>query len=663
MKRACWRLLSGEYLYHALIPLVSAAILLSAVPAGAADKPRVVILGFDGMEPSIVDTMLAAGELPNLAALRSAGAYERLHTTYPPQSPAAWSSFATCAPTGDHGIYDFLRRNPKNYLPDFGYGKTDAPRLAADGSLVSPPKAVNYRRGETFWASADRQGAKCKILHVPFSFPPDHLQEGLELSGEGVPDIRGTVTTFFALSDAFTPEELSAKVAGGIRLPIEFQEDSATVNIPAYPDPRQRSNVVQAPLTIKVDRSAHTVSLSAQGQSDTVAEGAWSKWFKWKFDVTAQYSVHAISNFCVIEAGARVRIYMSSLQFAPKQPYVPFSTPVTYSGELEDRAGLYKTIGWTNDTHALSQDALTDDSFLAEAKTTDDWLQALTLDEIKRNDFQLLVSVWTSTDRVAHMFWRFRDPKHAQYTKEGAAKYGHVIEDTYKRMDAIVGAVRKQLPPDALVIVLSDHGFHSFRKGFSVNTWLARNGYLALTGKSDPATAHTEKGQQFLAGFDWSKTKAYGLGLGSIYLNQKGREGQGLVAADAASQLIAELKAKLLDVTDPDTGGKVFSAVYTRDDYHGQTADAPDLQLGYADGYQTSKPSAGGAVPQDVFEINNGKWSGDHASSDVASTAGIFLANKPMTQDARIEDLGVTALTFLGLKVPPEFRGKSLLQQ
>ena len=225
-------------------------------PAKDAKKPRVVILGFDGMEPTIVDSMLKSGELPNFDALRKDGVYERLRSTFPPQSPAAWSSFATCVQTGDHGIFDFLRRDPKRYIPDFGYGTTNKPRLAPDGSVMEPPKAVNYRRGETFWAAADRQGAKCTVLHIPFSFPPDHLQEGLELSGEGVPDIRGSVTTFFALSDAFTPEQLKARVSGGVRLPLEFKSDAATVNIPGYPDPQKPGAAIQVPLTVTVNRKA-----------------------------------------------------------------------------------------------------------------------------------------------------------------------------------------------------------------------------------------------------------------------------------------------------------------------------------------------------------------------------------------------------------------------
>jgi predicted AlkP superfamily phosphohydrolase/phosphomutase len=276
--------------------------------------------------------------------------------------------------------------------------------------------------------------------------------------------------------------------------------------------------------------------------------------------------------------------------------------------------------------------------------------------------FDLLIAAWTATDRVSHMFWRFRDPKHPLYTEDGAKKYGHAVEDTYVKMDEIVGKTMAKLAPNDLLMVMSDHGFHSFRKGFSVNTWLVRNGYLGVKNKPDPATAFTTV--QFLEDYDWSRTKAYGLGLGGIFLNLKGREGQGTVAPEEGPALLAEIKAKLLAVTDPDTGGKILQAVYLKPDvYKGVSeGDAPDIQLGYAEGYQTDKSSVAGAAPEKLFVPNDNKWSGEHAASDVAGTPGILFANKPLAANPAIVDLGPTAFKYLGLTPPPDFEGKSLLQ-
>ena len=628
-------------------------------------KGRVVILGFDGVEPSIVDTMMAAGELPNLARLKEMGTYKPLSTANPPQSPTAWSSFTTCKYPGNHGVYDFLRRTPANYMPGVGFGTAKHAVLAADGSVIDPAHFESIRKGDSFWLTADRQGARCKLLVVPFAFPAEDLAQGCMLCGLGVPDLRGTTSTFYAFSDAFTKEE---SVSGGIQFPLTFSGDTATVNIPGARNPQvQRSSqpggYTEAELTFTVDRGAHSVEIALPSETVTVNEGEWTKWIEWTFEVTPKFTVRAISRFYVLEAGDHVRLYMACLQFDPKDPYMRMSTPPNYAGELADRYGLYKTIGWIYDTHALRQDALLEDTFLDDTKQTMAFRERVALDELDRGEFDMLVAAWTATDRVAHLFWRFRDPKHPLYTEEGAKKYGRAVEDTYIRMDEIVGKVMERLNDTDLLMVMSDHGFHSFRTGFNVNTWLIRNGYLAVKGQTDAATAVNN--EPYLQGYDWPNSKAYSLGLGSIFLNLNGREGEGTVEPADAGALIDEIRQKLLDVTDPDTGEKVFSAIYTRDEYTGiASEDAPDIQLGYAEGYQSTKDTVKGTAPEGLFEPNTDKWSGEHASSDVRLTPGIFFSNQSIgDEEPHIVDIGVTALDYLGAKVPDDFEGKNLLTE
>ncbi len=628
-------------------------------------KGRVIILGFDGVEPSIVKTMMANGELPNLTRLRDEGTFKPLNTANPPQSPTAWSSFTTCKWPGNHGIYDFLRRNPRTYLPAVGFGSPHHAELAPDGSERAPAYFESIRKGESFWMAADQQGARCKLLVVPFAFPAEDLSQGCMLCGLGVPDIRGTTSTFYAFSDEFTQQK---SVSGGIEFPLQLDGDTAKVTIPGARNPLVRRSTepgayTETELVFTVNRDAHTVDIKLPEETVTVKEGEWTKWIQWTFQVTPKFTVHAISRFYVLQAGDHVRLYMACLQYDPKDPYIRMSTPANYAAELEDRYGLYKTIGWIYDTHALRQDALLEDTFLKDTQQTMAFRERVTLDELDRGEFDMLVSAWTATDRVAHLFWRFRDPKHPLYTEEGAKKYGHAVEDTYAKMDEIVGKAMERVKDGDLLMVLSDHGFHSFRTGFNVNTWLIRNGYLAVEGQTDAATAVND--QPYLQGYDWSKSKAYSLGLGSVFINEKGREGQGTVDPADVEALIAEIRQKLLEVTDPETGDKIFHAIYTRDDYHGiASGDAPDIQLGYAEGYQSTKDTVKGSAPEGLFEPNTDKWSGEHASSDVALTPGIFLCNMSIgDKEPQITDLGVTALRYLGATVPDDFQGKDLLAE
>lgn len=666
MKRFVVRLLAAALGLACVIAAASrdgSAVRANAAPneEGAASA-RFVILGFDGVDPGIAKDMMEKGELPNLDALRTKGTFAPLASANPPQSPTAWTSFTTCKRPGNHGIYDFLRRTPRTYSPGVGFGNALHARLNPDGSVAEPARFQSIRKGESFWKVADEQGVPCKILLVPFAYPADDLAQGCMLCGLGVPDIRGSTSTFFSFSEDYKTQE---SVSGGILMPLRFEGNTAKVMIPGARNPQvarvsSPGAYVEAPVTFSVDRAARKVTMTVPGGEVTLGEGEWSQWFEWSFQVTPAFSVKAISRFHALQADGTVRVYMTCLQFHPKEPYMRLSSPPAYSGELADRYGFYKTIGWEYDTHALRQDALLEDAFLDDVKRTSEWQEHLCLEEIDRGNFRLLISAWTAPDRVSHMFWRFRDPKHPLYTEEGAKKYGRVVEDSYKRMDETVGKVMARLKPDDVLMVVSDHGFKSFRTGFNVNTWLIRNGYLSVKGGGDAASAFNPK--EFLDGYDWSQSKAYSLGLGSIFLNLKGREGQGIVEPSEAEAVIAELRSKLLEVTDPATGDKVFSAIYTRAEYTGiAQGDAPDLQLGYADGFQSTKSTAMGSAPKDLFEPNTDKWSGEHAASDVAFTPGILFSSKPISTDApAIIDVGVTALHFLGASVPKDFEGKPL---
>ena len=620
---------------------------------------RVVILGFDGVAPTIVDGMMKSGELPNLSTLQGTGDYQRLLSSNPPQSPTAWSSFATCKRPGNHGIYDFLRRNPENYMPGLGFGMVKAPKLRADGSLERPAEYVSFRQGETFWSVADRQGLRCKLLRVPYAYPPEPLSESQMLCGLDVPDIRGTQSTFFAFSDTHPSLQ---NLPGGIRLPLVFSGGKAVVQVPGLRHPTGRQ-AVEVPMTVVVDRDRHRVSIEVQGKRIELSEHHWSEWIEWAFPLSPQLSVRAISRLFLKEAGHHVRMYMTCLQIHPEDPHLPISFPPDYAGRLADRYGLFETIGWTDDTKALQQDEVDEGLFVEEAWRTMAWQESLVLDELGSGHFDLLAAGWTSTDRIAHMFWRYRDPMHPEYDAAAAKVFGQALEETYKRMDGTVGKALEAIEEDDLLIVLSDHGFHGFRKAFSINTWLIRNGYLSVHGQRDPETAYNEA--KYLQGYDWSRSRAYALGLGSIFINMKGREGQGIVSPEDAPALMAEIRERMMTARDPENDTPVFKAIYTRQEaYQGDAAkDAPDLQAGYAEGYQTDKASAAGAAPEAVLTLNKDKWSGDHAASDVAITPGIFFSNRPIKKNPAIIDIGVTTLDYLDAKIPPDFEGVSLLQR
>jgi len=648
--------------------VASAALTASLLPAygqQSKGKGRVIILGFDGVEPRIIDKMLKNGDLPNLSKLASAGSYSRLRTTIPPQSPAAWNSFSTCKNPGGHGIYDFIRRDTATHLPGLGTSKTIHPSRKADGSVSGKARAIGFRKGDPFWTIADRAGVRCKVFNLPFAYPPDNLKNGKMLSGLDTPSLSGNQNSFSAFSDSYTARQLAERVSGGERYSLDFKDGKARVEVNGAYIPkassREKTAYEKLALDFQADRSAKTLSISGQSNSIVLKEGQWSGWLEWTFEPAKDFKVSAISRFYLMEAGEKVRLYMSALQYHPGAPYVQFSCPASYSEELASRHGLYKTLGWAHETHALRATEITEEGFIEDALRTMDWRAMLTLDELERDDFDILISAWTATDRIAHMYWRYMDPEHPLYTEEGAAKYGDTLERSYRKMDEIVGKIFPEIRENDLFMVMSDHGFETSRKGFNLNTWLVRNGYAVLKGQTDAATAFGQKG--FMLDFDWSKTKAYAVGLSSMYLNIQGREKKGIVPSSESDALIQELRAKLLAVTDPDNGAKVFDEIYTRDIYSGECKrDAPDIVMGYAKGYQNTKSTAKGAIPKELFDVNDDKWSGDHVASDAARVPGMLFTNKPLARtEPDIKDLGVSALAYSGTAIPPDLEGKSLV--
>jgi len=241
--------------------------------------------------------------------------------------------------------------------------------------------------------------------------------------------------------------------------------------------------------------------------------------------------------------------------------------------------------------------------------------------------------------------------------------------------------VRERLPPDALLVVMSDHGFKTYRRMFSLNTWLLERGYLVLKpGKAkelprrDPAFAKvfvsTDSGA-----VDWTRTRAYGIGFNGLYLNLAGREKNdpatpddesGIVKPGAeADALLAEIRAKLEALVDEKTGAKVVRRCDpAKDVYHGdRLAEAPDLLVGYDAGYGNSDHSALGEIPNTVLEDNlGGTFNGNHLMCpDVVP--GILLSSGDVLPGAhRLEDLTVEILKRYGIPPGPGMRGSPVLR-
>ena len=136
---------------------------------------KLVILGFDGMDPDLVRRFVAERKLPNIARLIEQGGLYPLETTHSPESPTAWASFATGVNAGKHNIYDFLVRDTATYLPDLGMVRREPAKFLLDWIPIQKPKIISIRGGTSFWVTAGTAGVRSSILTVPVTFPPEDV--------------------------------------------------------------------------------------------------------------------------------------------------------------------------------------------------------------------------------------------------------------------------------------------------------------------------------------------------------------------------------------------------------------------------------------------------------------------------------------------------------
>ena len=301
------------------------------------------------------------------------------------------------------------------------------------------------------------------------------------------------------------------------------------------------------------------------------------------------------------------------------------------------------------DTWALNEHTIDNDAFLQQAYLVYAEREAMFLSALERCRRGVVACVFDTTDRVQHMFF-------AQ--KDRGGPHSRVIEELYMRADSLVGKTLAHVDSQTVLIVLSDHGFTSFERGVDLNAWLLEHGYLALL---PTATRPTSTGdEKYLRAVDWSRTRAYTFGLAGIYINQRGRESHGIVDPADAPVLRQELAAKLSGLRDGEHLA-IRAAWPSPSLYTGPYLDAaPDLIVGYAEGYRASWDAAVGQVTQATFTDNLKAWSGDHCV-DPHLVPGVLFSNRPiLAPDPGIEDMARTALDLFGIPAPPHMEGKPL---
>jgi predicted AlkP superfamily phosphohydrolase/phosphomutase len=701
---------------------------------------RVVVLGIDGLDPDILNEAIAKfpDRMKSFSKLIAQGGLHELGTSTPPQSPVAWSCFITGRDPGGHGIFDFIHRDPTTRAPIPSTTKTsDESHIDLWGDWEFPlgGDAETNRSGRAFWQILAEHGVAADIWRMTANFPVEPAR-GLSFSGMMTPAIDSAYGEY----KLYTSELLARDAAeGGKTIPVREYDGVIDTYVKGPPNTfkvgaghvhallhRHRTTAAPEHVTLDmhifVDHDANAAVIQVGDAKVVLAPGQWSDFVRLRFGMlpTGISSVGGIVRFYLRSLKPDFEMYASPVNIDPMDPIAPVSAPKSASKELANAIGLYYTQGMPEDVNALKDKALTDVEFMEQsALVHDEGVRMMdhALDRyLAKPEGGFLFFYFSGIDLCSHMMWRHFDTAHpnhdARFASRDSASWSHragstwkdVIYDLYAEMDPVVGRLLERLPADALLVVMSDHGFAPYHRKFSLNTWLVDNGYLVLKpgfakelARSDPAFApvFAYGGEGINCAVDWTKTRAYGVGFNGLYLNLARRElhhkttsehesgivhagaegvsydenaasdavGGSLLERVAADALLAELNTKREAIRD-DGQRVVLRADLARDVYHGaRVGEAPDILVGYDVGYGNSDQAALGRIPHAVLEDNlGGTFNGNHLMAPEV-VKGSLMTNGVVLPGAHgLEDLTIEILKQYGIAPDAEMRGGPVLR-
>ena len=816
--------------------LVAGFFLLSVAPSVVAreqvvEKPRAILLGFDGVDFELARQWIESGDLPNLKKLAEQGSFRPLETANPAQSPVSWALVETASNPGKTNIGDFVRRifrpsgdpmprlagvqvksegvpadqlgkyvslsSTKRLLLSLGIrfngllalallfgglllvisltfkwvfrlgtlvslligallagGATYGGQIYVSGLPAKYPVSESEMEGVRFWDALGEAGIRVKGIDVPAAFPCEAHPNASILGGLNTPDISGGIGSWYIYTnDEWSMSEESTSSGGTIlklyedkdgvikadlRGPEDFvskygyadQKDALNTRMEAddlSSDAReavekelkevqtkertwrQYERYKTAAMHVRPDFDQQVAQITIDGQSQSVAQGDYSDFFRVDFKLTSNTHIRGLVRVLVsecfldAEGEQRLRLFVPSISISPEAapPHLPISAPSDYVEELAKAIGPFDTVGWDGYTNPLKDLEISEQAFMQGVEHLFGWREKLLMHELSQDDWDVLFHVEYGTDRTAHMMYRYFDPGHPHFDakdKDGnlireqeiqafgrTFKTSDCILETYREMDRILGQVIERiesgsLGSDVRLMLISDHGFQSYRYGVNLNVWLNRMGYLARTGEPEPigAPSNIEQGRSSgnMFGFvDWSRTRAYSMGLGKIYINLKGREPKGIVERSEYDALKAEIIAKLKEFRDPVDGHENAQVVINAYDAlevnqgpkEANITDYGDIILGFNQWYRVSGSTSSGGYEKDAYATfgiadNDEPWSGDHCGVDLDLVRGVFFSNFKIQAGFTPGLMGVapTLLEIFGVDLPPDWDGKPI---
>ena len=556
---------------------------------------RTIIVGLDAFDPLIFERLYEQGRVPNLGRYVSNKAYAHLTVSNPPQSEVSWTSIATGLGPGEHGMFDFVHREPSSYAV---FPSLLPTKKGIGGTQFVPPFTA-----KTLFDSAASQGYQATSLWWPATFPARPQSPVRTIPGLGTPDLLGRLGVG-SVHSANGLGEAGGKIPiYGLRA-VGSKRYEGAFRGPMVKDGRN----LEAPFSFEIiDEQNARFRIGKQALDINL--GQWSPILQVTFKAGLFLKIRALTQVIWTQTTPVPTLYALPMQIDPLRSPWRYGTPGKFIKNMWKEAGPFLSLGWPQDTTALEEDHISDDQFLSLCDQIFAQRKRVFFYNLDQFHEGVLACVFDTLDRVQHMFLRDRPD---------------VVETWYEKLDQLVGEVEVALAGRGLanstkLIVLSDHGFTRFDKKVHLNRWLIEKNHLDVPGIEDAPTMQS---------INWENSSAYAIGLNSIYLNLAGREGRGIVQEADKETVLQNLRADLLAWQGIDNQPVVAEVLPGAEVFSGPLSTyGPDLFIGYAPGYRASRVTGLGGWAAKNLEANDDHWGADHCMHADAVPGVIFASH------------------------------------
>ena len=635
--------------------------------------PKIVVLSVPGLDPERVEEGMKDGWLPNFRRLRTNGTLISMVAPLPPSATATAASFLTGSGLERHRIAGDVRRGyqdgapvptPGAYRVDWSATEELFPRGAPEGYPAQFPMVRSNLSYPSLPALLNGAGLRTRILRSEIGFSA-LVGENTEVLGAGaMPDLAfGQGSYTFAKEDRSLPERQRTG-RGGIllrSLPSMSGRDFDTFLVPVEGPPGMLPGRPDRIVTVvKVRLSPGRARGTAETGEDLVelVAGHWSRPLVLRFSIGPSLDLFGRSRLYLRPTGKKsMELYIEPTDFVPARtpPWLSLSYPEAWAGDLERLYGPLPRFSSPFPGDALVDGLLDGRDAAAALAASFAAQQRLMEAQLVEGNFDLFYQSFSLLEETALV---------GPGANEEIDFFGRRVT-RLRLLDAATAAVDKllgaalavmdsgKLGEQVTVILLSPYGVSPALRFLDLNRFLVNRGDLFLSGS--PELPFRER-------IDWSRSKAYSMGYGGVYVNLEGREPQGIVPRGEATSYISSLEADLLQVRDTVADENVvkttwrFTTFVPDLDSHG----FPDLMVGLGKGYTVDR-SAGQflRIGPLLGATGTGAGPGSAANAPVAVPGMLGISRVGLSVELpTVQDVAATALSLLGVGIPESVTGK-----